>query len=255
MSGLYDHPAYYDLAFSWRDIGQEVEVLERLAREHGCADGYRVMELVCGHAPHAQTWDQRGWHYTGLDINPHMLAAAQQRAASAGRCTFIEGDLRRFALRERIDMAVVLLGSLYVQSEAELMQHLDCVAAALRPGGLYVWDWCVQFAPLDTHVDQWTVQREGVHVQVTARITPTSVAGERLFHEHLSIKVNDHGRHVELEERATRLALSLPDLMRLLCQRADFEFIGAWNRWSLDEPVAEARRINRPIVALRRLGS
>jgi hypothetical protein len=65
------------------------------------------------------------------------------------------------------------------------------------------------------------------------------------------VRVNDHGQRIELHEHAQRLAIAPADLPRLL-DGSGFTIVGAWNDWNLDEPVAPAPRINRPIVALRR---
>ena len=59
-------------------------------------------------------------------------------------------------------MACVLLGSLYVSSNEELRSHFDAVARALKPGGLYVLDWCVDFSPAVDICDTWEESQDGI---------------------------------------------------------------------------------------------
>jgi SAM-dependent methyltransferase len=247
---LYDNPRYYDIAFAWRDIAHEVDVLETLSVAHGRGSPGHVLEVACGHAPHAREWMRRGWQYTGIDLNARMLDEARQCDCGEG-LRLIEADLRRFDLpgRQQADLATTLLGSLYVESERELQQHLDCIARALAPGGLYVLDWCIEFGPIQDQT--WEEERDGVRVQINFRSVPVPERGERVVREILSAKVNDHGREFELRDEALRLMLMPEDLHRLLADRDDFECIGCWNNWNLHEPIETASKIARPIVALR----
>ena len=76
-----------------------------------------------------------------------MLASAQQRAdLLRHQRKFHLASMIDFRLEEPVDFAFILLGSLYVSSTTELLSHFDAISRALKPGGLYLLDWCVQFA-------------------------------------------------------------------------------------------------------------
>ena len=57
---LYDEPKYYEIAFSFRDIGQEVDVLEASMRQFSGIPVQSVLELGCGNSPHAAELVGRG---------------------------------------------------------------------------------------------------------------------------------------------------------------------------------------------------
>ena len=52
-----------------------------------------------------------------------------------------------FRLKEPVDFIYIMLGSLYVNNTEELLSHFSAVEQALKPGGLYFLDWCIDFSP------------------------------------------------------------------------------------------------------------
>jgi len=146
MSDLYSHPRYYDLAFSFRDIGMEVDVFEECFRKHSKIPVRRVLELACGPSPHLEELTKRGYEYVGLDTNQAMIDYVQRKARSLGiQPTLILADMIDFSLEVPVDFAYTMLGSLYAETTHDILSHLTSVAEALNPGGLYLLDWCVNF--------------------------------------------------------------------------------------------------------------
>lgn len=68
MADLYDHPKYYDIAFSYRDIPKEVDVFEECIRRFAKTPVKRMLELCCGPAPHMVELVKRGyqWGWTSI---------------------------------------------------------------------------------------------------------------------------------------------------------------------------------------------
>ena len=81
---LYSHPRYYDIGFSFRDIATEVDVFEELIRHYSGVPVKRMLELASGVSPHLTELARRGYGYTGIDINPAMIAYAREKAAVEG---------------------------------------------------------------------------------------------------------------------------------------------------------------------------
>ena len=101
-TSLYDHPRYYDLGFSFRDIAAEVDVFEDAFNRFSRIPVRRVLELSCGVAPHLEELTRRGYEYGGLDINPNMIAYVADRAGPLGLRPRLElGDMRDFSLLMR----------------------------------------------------------------------------------------------------------------------------------------------------------
>lgn len=252
---LYDEPYYYEIAFSFRNVPAEVDVMEACIHRYSRIPVRRVLELACGPAPHMAEWVRRNYQYVGLDINPRMLDYAQQRAAGLGLpATWVQADMNDFELEEPADFTCVLLGSLFVESTAELLQHLACAARALRPGGLYLLDWCIQFNWDDPGGDEhWTIEREGVRVDVHFETAGPVDHAAQLRPERLVVEVEEADRQFRLESLEVNRSIFPQEFLLLLDKSGCFELVGWWNHWNLDEPIERADTINRPIVLIRRI--
>lgn len=255
MVSVYQHPAYYELAFSFRDLAAEVDVFESLIQRYAAIPVVTMFEVACGAAPHLRELVQRGYHYIGLDLSPTMLDYARlnvQAHTADIATTFITADLRNFRLDTPVDFAFVLLGSLYVESTAELSSHFDAMAAALRPGGLYLMDWCIDFSPSATRHTAWEIEAEGINVKALYKAYPLN-AIEQTIEESIALVVEDHGTTMALQERAVRREIYPQEFLMFCAQRRDFEFIGWWNDWDLSKPLDGTEAMNRPISVVRRL--
>ena len=130
----YRHPEYYDIAFAVADAAREVDFFEAAIRQFSRASVHRVFEIACGTAPYLAEWQRRGYRYCGLDLSPAMLDRARAKAAGLGiAADFLAGDMRDFARATvgPVDLAYVLLGSIYVGSNREFLAHLERVADVL----------------------------------------------------------------------------------------------------------------------------
>ena len=80
MSELYNHPKYYEIAFSFRDIPAEVDVFEGCFKRFSKIPVKSVLELGSGNSPHMDELAKRGYRYNGLDLSKAMLKYARQKA-------------------------------------------------------------------------------------------------------------------------------------------------------------------------------
>ncbi|MGD8628253.1 MAG: class I SAM-dependent methyltransferase [bacterium] len=251
---IYSNPRYYDLGFSFRDIPAEVDFFENLIGLYSGVPVSRMLEMASGVSPHLTELARRGYHYTGLDINPAMVAYASGKARSEGtRADFIEADMRKFTLERGVEFAFTMCGSLYVQSTADILSHFDAVARALAPGGLYLLDWCINFewdqAVKGDH--GWTIEREGIRIDVRFALEIVDRASQLARHR-LGVEVNDHGT-IRSFESVDIVRVILPQEFLLLVEKSgNFEFIGWWNNWDLKQPMDKAGKVDRPIALIRR---
>lgn len=104
----------------------------------GLAAGDRLLDVTCGPGLYAAEFARRGCLVTGIDFSPASIAYARQLAEGAGvagRCTFIQEDVRRMAVEPAgFDGALLLYGQLAVFTRAEAQALLAAVAQALKPG-------------------------------------------------------------------------------------------------------------------------
>ena len=244
-AGLYHHPDLYDQAFAWRDYPAEVAVIRDLWGRQGRGPLHRVLELACGSAPHAPELVATGIDYLGIDLAPAMLAAARTRCPSAH---LVRGDLTTPAIADHgIDLALVLLGSLYLDGPAALTGHLDAMALVVRPGGGYLLDWCVLYDEPELHADDWTVDGSAGRAHVRYRTTWHD--RERgLVAERLTVRRRD----LVASTTTVSWAITAPALATAVAAHPAWEQVGAWNDWDLDRPLPCAEVV-RPLVWLRRV--
>ena len=255
MKAVYDEPRYYEIAFSYRDIGAEVDTFELCFDRYTQLPVRSILELGSGNSPHLEELLKRGYAYTGLDLNESMLEySARKGSALPGKATFIHADMLDFSLDRTFDFAFIMLGSLSAGNTKEVISHLRSVAAALNQGGLYLLDWCVHFAPFSDRTESWTMEQDGI--KVTTRWSERLVnAVEQLVEETLTLKVVDESAVHHLSETAVYRVIFPQEFLLLIEHAGEFEFVGWWNNWDLESPlgdVADPRRISRPIALLRR---
>jgi SAM-dependent methyltransferase len=137
---IYQHARCYDVAFGFRDVAAECDTLDALAARHRLAPVASMLELAAGPARHAREFARRGVAAAALDSAQPMLDHAVERAIQDGvGLTAVCADMCDFHLEKRFDLAVLLMDSAsYMLDNAAVLRHLDCVAAHLADGGLYV---------------------------------------------------------------------------------------------------------------------
>ncbi|MDI9413627.1 MAG: class I SAM-dependent methyltransferase [Bacillota bacterium] len=252
MDNIYNFPQYYDLAFAYRNYPREVDIMEEAIEKYSEIPVNTVLELACGNSPHMLEFANRGFHYKGLDLSSAMLDFSKKKAEDNDfSAQFYQANLVDFKLEEPVDFLYVMLGSLYVGNTEELLSHFASAQSALKPGGLYFLDWCVDFSPLENTLDSWVTRKGRVSV-TTQYSTKLKHAGEQLYEENLIFTVKDHGEHHKFYHRGIRRAIYPQELFVVATKLHNFEFIGWWNDWDWNQPIGEEKgEIVRPITVLR----
>jgi SAM-dependent methyltransferase len=255
MPSLYDNPKYYEIAFSFRNIPSEVDVLEECFRRFSRIPVKSVLELGCGNCPHMEELVGRGYRYSGLDINERMLEYSRKKASHlSARPSLIQGNMVDFSLPAKVDFVYVLLGSLSVRSNPELMTHFSSVGGVLKEGGLYLLDWCVQYDPPweAEGEDSWETDTDGIQVKTTVSWKVVNRV-EQTFEETIILEINDHGERRSIVGKDVKRAIYPQEFLLLISALEHFEFVGWWNNWDLTQPLEHAARIDRPITLVRRV--
>lgn len=178
---IYDHPLYYDILFGW-DRSHEADVYQDVFRRCGVGPDEPILEVACGTGQIALRLARRGWHVTGLDIDPKMLAFLRDRAAAEGvavatRCA----DMTAFASEAVFGAAYSPMSSFrLLHTDAEAEAHLRTLAAALRPEGVYVLDLEIQeraSTPSVTNTESWSMTRANVTVHASEDAVRVDDAG------------------------------------------------------------------------------
>lgn len=107
----------------------------------GDLGGDAALDLACGTGLTAASLARLFRRVHALDASPHMLGEARRRLAELPNVRLAAADFRSFSLEERVDLVVCSGDSLnYVAHADELAAVFERVAAALRPGGLFLFD-------------------------------------------------------------------------------------------------------------------
>ncbi len=143
MTELYRRPDEYDL----EHVGDEEDVAFYVALARSLRPK-SVLELACGTGritvPLAEEGARSGFSVVGLDSEANMLKqardkAARMPAAARKRLKLVQGDMRKWHVREAFDLIVVPCAS--ITHLLELQDQLEVWRRAfhnLAPGGRFV---------------------------------------------------------------------------------------------------------------------
>nr|WP_249145519.1 class I SAM-dependent methyltransferase [Bradyrhizobium diazoefficiens] len=125
-----------------KNYASEVDFVEARLRDHGVASG-KVLDLGCGTGLHAVEFARRGWGVSGIDLSHEMIARAKSRAEQAGLdIPFRQGDACEAGPEQGFDAVVSLFHVASYQNDRARLERLFRTAhAALKPGGVFLFDY------------------------------------------------------------------------------------------------------------------
>jgi SAM-dependent methyltransferase len=135
-----------------------------------------VLDVPCGFGRHAVELAARGYHVTGVELDPDVAAEARRRAPGA---EIVVADMRALPPLGRFDAAVCLWASFGYWDDATNTDVLAQLAERVRPGGRLV---------LDVFDRVFFEPRQGERER--------DVRGTRVVERH---RIRDQRLHVELE--------------------------------------------------------
>lgn len=172
MTDPYDAPRLWDLAFH-DETRPEAEFLTAVARQHLHTATPRTLEIGCGGGRQVLELCRRGWDVSAIDLNSHCVRTVRQRLKRAKLIADVQQqDMRDFHFPRPFQLLHCLVNTFrHLLTEADARQHLECVAAHLEPGGLYVLGF--HLLPPDAEeldCERWTVHRGQLRLTTTIRV-------------------------------------------------------------------------------------
>lgn len=144
----YADPQYYDKAYARRT--GDTAYYAALAR----GTGGPVLEYGVGNGRVALAIASQGIEVVGVDTSAAMLTdlraklSAASGAASFGKVTLIEGDMRSLRLKQRFPLVIAPFNTvLHLYTRPEVEAFLEGVKSHLGPGGRFVFDFSLPKAP------------------------------------------------------------------------------------------------------------
>jgi SAM-dependent methyltransferase len=231
---IYDRSG--QIGFSLRMLPYLQDVLARHSFQ-----GHSMLDLACGTGTVALAFASQGWRVYGVDASQAMLAQARKKAEEAGQTLLLSRqDMRSFILPERVDLVTCLFDSLnYLLTVEDLQQTFTCVAAHLRPGGLFVcdmntiwalsevWDHHTYFSESDDMaIVMQSEYAEEPHI-ATVRLVAFVRQGE------LYDRIDETHRERGYAERTISAAM----------ERAGLDVLATYECFTFDPPVSRSPRI------------
>lgn len=144
----------------------EVELaVSHLRLKPGC----RVLDLACGHGRHSIELVRHGCRVIAIDISADALAMARQVAEAARMdIDWRHADLAELAEFPTADAAIMLGNGFGYFPPSEMAQFVQKVAAALPPGGRWLFDTGMTAESVIPHLRPQFEHRDG---DLTIRIT------------------------------------------------------------------------------------
>lgn len=249
---VYANPLYYEIAFGFVEVPEQIDLFEKFIEKYSTQPVQKVLDLGCGPSLQLREMAKRGYKTIGLDESQEMLAYLQKKGNEEGAT--IETtcqNLCNFTLDCKVDFAMVLMGTItYATTNTVFLQHLDSVASALNPGGLYIIEnFKLNWASPDLYyVQNWSMEKKGIRVNTTFYIQIKDALTQMLT-ETLRMNVYDHGKELQLEKIVDTKLIFPQELLLLLELHGKFEFLGWFERDSTKK-LTEAKNDN--IIVLRR---
>ncbi len=173
---IYDHPKYYDLVFG-ADCAAEMKFIRQCNAQFMGDRARRMFEPACGTGRLLFRLAKQGFDVGGVDLNPKAIEFCNARLSKHGFApsTFV-GDMASFQVKRKWDLAFNTINSFrHLSSEKAARAHLQCMAGAIRKGGLYLLglhlrpteaapseteSWSARRGNLCVNTHMWTLERD-----------------------------------------------------------------------------------------------
>jgi SAM-dependent methyltransferase len=133
LSVIYDS-GWGDFSLHYTGLVDEI-FLERGVKKA------RVLDLACGTGVLAIDLARKGHTVHGIDIAPAMVSRAREKSKGMRDISFAVADITDYRAEGEFDLVLCTYDSInYVLMLRDLRRMLKNVAAALRPGGLFLFD-------------------------------------------------------------------------------------------------------------------
>jgi SAM-dependent methyltransferase len=224
-AGFYDDARVYDILHR-PGTAAEVTGLERIAARFVRNASNHWLEPACGTARCLRVAAGRGKRVSGFDLEPGMIAYAEQRLKAQGlasRAHLFTADMTDFAgrMKRPAGFAFNTINTIrHLDSDDAMLAHLGQVAAALTRGGVYAvgLSTCAYWLEQETE-DVWIASRSGTWVTQTVQYLPPTAADrtERVV-SHLAI--DERGKPRGLDSSYTLRAYSRDEWLGLIGRSA-----------------------------------
>lgn len=232
----------YDLLMTGVPYDDWVAYLRQLLTTWG-AHPTEVLDLACGTGNVTFLLAQEGYHVTGVDIAPDMIAVARKKAEAFGlSIPFHVQDAAELSLPgQTFDLCVSLFDSLnYITEPARLARAMQRVAQHLRPEGLFIFDLNSEFALKNNFFAQ---NNRNTNERLLYDWNSVYFPETRLCRVDMEFSYQEEdGTKRSFEETHWQFAYQVEEILEMLSE-AGFEDIASYQAYTLRPPTRVADRI------------
>jgi SAM-dependent methyltransferase len=253
-ASLYDFPKYYDLVYG-SDWKPEFDFLLDCFDKHCGGKVKNIFEPACGTGRLLVKFAAEGYKVGGLDLNEAAVDFCNDRLERAGfpRSTFV-GDMCDFKLRKPVDAAFNTINSfrhLATQQQAE--NHLQAMANALRPGGIYLLGLHLTPTSVDPMQEEsWAARRGNLAVLSKLWVIECNTR-KRQESVGMSFDVYTPTKQFRIEDRVVFRTYSAAQMQKLLDGNRDLEVVGIYDfGYDINTPVEVTTATEDVVYVLRK---
>ncbi len=233
----FDTP-WYHVLYKHRDFKEAESFIDNICQYLGLAANSVVLDLACGKGRHAIYLARKGFRVVGLDLSARNIAEATQHAND--RLSFHIHDMRRLWKPAYFDVAFNLFTSFgYFEDKTDDEAVFQSVAAGLKPGGLFVFDYLHATHVQETHVPRESQFHEGIQFSISRHLSDAWIIKQ--------IEFETGGQAYCFYEKVRNFS---PEELATMLQRCGFEIIRSFGNYRLDPLSADSPRC---IYVARRL--
>lgn len=227
---LYDFPKYYDLVYG-SDWKAEFDFLEQCFAKHVTGKVKRLFEPACGTGRLLVKLAAAGYQVSGLDLNPAAIKFCNERLSKAGfkPSTFV-ADMCDFTLPKPVDAAFNTINSFrHLGTQKQAIDHLRCVARALRKGGIYVLGLHLTPTSVEPMQEESWAARRG-NLAVLSRLWVTDCdTRKRKESVGMSFDVYTPTKQFRIEDRVVFRTYSASQMKSLIAEVKELELVETYD--------------------------
>lgn len=187
----FDSP-YYHILYKDRDEDEAGEFLDALIGLLRPSAGSRILDVACGKGRHSIYLNKKGFDVTGFDLSDESIDFDKQFENDS--LHFYLHDMREVFRTNYFDIVINLFSSFgYFRTEREDVRCIIAHAAALKPGGTFVFDYFNVDAVTGCDGSAFDKSVDGIDFQIRK-----TISGKQIVK---SISFEDRGVAHYFEER------------------------------------------------------
>ncbi len=254
QQSIYDHPKYYDLVFG-SDCAAELRFIRQCAAMYCLGTAKRMFEPACGTGRLLFHLARKGFTVGGVDLNTQAVQFCNQRLTRHGIADRVfVGDMSAFELAPQADVAFNTINSFrHLTSERAARAHLNCMAAAVRPGGIYLLG--IHLTPTTappSDTESWAARRGALAI-TTRMWTNARDAKTRLERFGIEFIVETPKRQLRIADELVLRSYTDLQMQRLLGHCGHWQIVGTYDfAYDITHPIEVDSSTEDVVYVLRR---